>query len=102
MANIRQTELFSNWFDALKDAKVRAAITARIRRASLGNFGDTSPIGEGVSEMRIHLGAGWRVYFMRRGEEWVLLLAGGNKRTQQKDIQKAIEIAKDITWQTMT
>ena len=96
MIEIRQTERYAKWFKALKDHKARARIDIRIRRLSLGNPGDVKPVGEGVSEMRIDYGPGYRVYFLTKGNELILLLIGGDKSTQEKDIAKAKQIAKDV------
>jgi putative addiction module killer protein len=92
---VRQTEVFSNWLRKLRDEKARARIQIRIRRLSLGNFGDVKPVGEGVSELRIDYGPGYRVYLQRQGSLLVLLLAGGSKRTQDADIAKAKQLAKE-------
>lgn len=89
MPSIRQTQWFSDWFDALRDERARARIAARIRRLSLGNPGDVKPVGEGVSEMRIDHGPGYRVYFCNRGIEIVILLCGGDKGSQDRDIRSA-------------
>lgn len=96
MYTIQTTEVFDEWLGALRDKQARARIHARIRRAELGNFGDCEPVGEGVSEMRIHVGAGYRVYFKQYGIEWVILLAGGNKSTQQSDIKAALKLAQEL------
>ncbi len=93
MIEIRQTETYAKWFHALRDRQACARIDIRIRRLSLGNLGDVKPVGEGVSELRVDYGPGYRVYFMRRGQEMVILLAGGNKRTQKADIKSAIQLA---------
>ncbi len=93
---IRQTEVFAAWFTGLRDRQARARVTVRIRRLSLGNPGDVRPVGEGVSEMRIDYGPGYRVYFVRRGDVIVLLLCGGDKRTQDRDISHAIELAREV------
>jgi len=87
---------FAAWFAALRDPEARARITVRIRRLSLGNPGDVRPVGSGVSEMRIDHGPGYRVYFIRRGEMVVVLLCGGDKRTQDRDIARALELAREI------
>ena len=94
---VRQTDYFVNWLRKLRDPQARARIQIRIRRLSLGNFGDIKPVGEGVSELRIDYGPGYRVYLQQRGHELVLLLAGGDKRTQQADIAKAKALAKEWT-----
>lgn len=96
MIEVRQTDLYARWFDALRDRQARARILVRIRRLSLGNAGDARPVGEGVSEMRIDYGPGYRVYFIRRGEELVVLLAGGDKGTQDRDIRTARELARNL------
>jgi putative addiction module killer protein len=93
---IRQTETYANWFDSLRDRKARARIDIRIRRLSLGNPGDVKPIGSGVSELRIDYGPGYRVYFVQRGPMLIILLAGGDKRTQERDIKKALELARAL------
>ena len=88
-----QSETFRTWFGELKDRHAKARIAARIRRLSLGNAGDTKFLGDGVSELRIDWGPGYRVYFQKAGPSLVVLLCGGDKRTQDADIQRAIEIA---------
>jgi putative addiction module killer protein len=93
---VRQTATFAHWFDGLKDHQARARILVRIRRLSLGNPGDVREVGSGVSELRISWGPGYRVYFVTRGETLVVLLAGGDKRTQTRDIQAAIELARTV------
>lgn len=93
---IHTTEIFDDWFVGLRDKLAQKRIQARIRRAELGNFGDGEPVGEGVSEMRIHYGPGYRVYFAQRGMEIVILLAGGDKSTQGKDIRTALELARKL------
>lgn len=92
---VRQTDVFADWFAGLRDREARARITTRIRRLSLGNPGDVKPVGGGVSEMRIDYGPGYRVYFVRRGEAIVVLLCGGDKRHQDRDIAHAIALAQD-------
>ena len=89
MIEVRQTERFKDWLGALRDNNARIRIAARIRRMENGNFGDVQPVGEGVSEMRVHYGPGYRVYFTQQGHEFVILLCGGNKSTQDRDIAKA-------------
>ena len=96
MIEIRQTEVYAQWFDSLRDRQARARIDARIRRLSLGNPGDVKPVGEGVSELRIDYGPGYRVYFVQRGQSLVVLLAGGDKRTQDRDIVTALELAREL------
>ena len=93
MINVLTTDTFDTWFASLKDKRAATRIQARIDRAEDGNFGDCSPVGEGVSEMRIHYGPGYRVYFVQRGIELVILLAGGDKATQSKDIKTALQLA---------
>ena len=96
MIQIQQTETYAKWFAGLRDRVARARIDIRIRRLSLGNAGDTKPVGEGVSELRIDHGPGYRLYFIRRGEVVIVLLAGGDKSTQDKDIRTAKALAKDL------
>jgi len=93
MYSVRSLPEFTAWIDELKDEAVRSAITARIKRLQLGLMGDAQPVGDDVSELRIHLGAGWRLYFTQRGIRIVVLLAGGSKRTQNKDIKRAKTLA---------
>jgi putative addiction module killer protein len=93
---VRQTEIFTRWLAKLRDGRARARIQARIDRLELGNPGDTKSVGGGVSEMRIDYGPGYRVYFIRRGEALVILVAGGDKRTQDYDIATAIKLARDL------
>ena len=94
MIEIRQTETYAKWFSSLRDRQVKARIDIRIRRLSLGNPGDVKAVGEGVSELRIDYGPGYRVYFVQRGQTVVILLAGGDKRTQDSDIKAALELAR--------
>ena len=91
---IRKTEIFASWLDSLRDVQARARVQARIERLAQGNAGDAQPVGEGVSELRIHYGPGYRVYFKQQGRQLIILLAGGDKRTQAKDIQMAHRLAK--------
>ena len=93
---IRQTELFANWFGGLRDRQARRRIQARIDRLQIGNPGDVGPVGAGVSELRIDYGPGYRVYFVQRGRTLIILLAGGDKGTQQKDIATALEMARRV------
>lgn len=94
MKVIYSTEVFDTWFSSLRDRQAKLRIQARIDRAELGNFGDCESVGEGVSEMRIHVGPGYRVYFIERGIEIVILLAGGDKSTQTKEIKNAVKLAR--------
>jgi putative addiction module killer protein len=96
MIEVRQTEVYARWFDGLRDRRARARINARIRRLSLGNPGDVRPVGEGVSELRIDYGPGYRVYFVQRRQTLVVLLAGGDKDTQDQDIRTALELAREL------
>ena len=96
MIEVRQTEVYARWFDGLRDRRARARIDARIRRVSLGNLGDVRPVGEGVSELRIDYGPGYRVYFMQRRQTLVVLLAGGDKDTQDRDVRTALELAREL------
>ncbi len=89
-------DAFDAWFRRLKDAKAKARILARIKSAELGNFGDCEPVGEGVSEMRVHFGPGYRVYFTRIGSVVYVLLCGGDKSSQKRDIERAKELAQDV------
>jgi putative addiction module killer protein len=96
MKSIFTTEIFDAWLESLKDKQTARRIQARIDRAEEGNFGDHKAVGEGVSEMRIHHGPGFRVYFTQRGFEIVILLAGGDKSSQSKDIETAHELARQL------
>lgn len=96
MIEIRQTDTFATWFAGLRDRQARARITARIRRLSLGNPGDVRPIGHDLSEMRIDYDPGYRVYFVQRGEVVVILLCGGDKRTQDRDIARALAMTREL------
>lgn len=93
---IRETITFANWIESLRDRQARIRIQARILRLSKGNPGDVKPVGEGVSEMRIDHGPGYRIYFIRKDFELIILLAGGDKSTQQKDIRTALRLAKNL------
>ncbi|CCD86029.1 conserved protein of unknown function [Bradyrhizobium sp. ORS 285] len=94
MVEIRQTAEFKAWLLGLRDLKAKARIAARIERAANGNLGDSKPVGEGVSEMRIDYGPGYRIYYRQRGDVLVILLCGGDKSTQQSDIRRAQALAK--------
>lgn len=96
MVEIRKTALFAAWLNSLRDLPGRARIQARIERLAMGHPGDTGPVGEGVLELRIHCGPGYRVYFKQRGREVVILLAGGDKHSQARDIQTALELARHL------
>lgn len=93
---VRETIVFADWLESLRDNLARARIQARILRLKAGNAGDAKLVGEGVSEMRIDHGPGYRVYFVRRGSELIILLAGGDKSTQAKDIKTALRLAKEL------
>ncbi len=96
MNTIHTSKIFADWFSGLRDRAAKHRIQMRIDRAEEGNFGDCAPVGSGVSEMRIHIGAGYRVYFTQFGIKIFVLLAGGDKSTQQADIATAIELAKQL------
>ncbi len=96
MIELRQTLTYARWFDGLRDLRAKERIDARIYRLREGNPGDVRSMGEGVTEMRIDYGPGYRVYYLRRGETLVVLLAGGDKSTQQRDISEAIELARGL------
>ncbi len=93
---VEATEVFDAWFAGLRDRQAKARIAARIRRVGMGNPGDVKPVGEGVSEMRISYGPGYRVYFRQIGFELVVLLAGGDKSSQQADIKTALKLAREL------
>ncbi len=96
MLEIRQTKIFSKWLKTLKDRRARVRIQARIDRLKSGNIGDVEPVGLGVSELRIHYGPGYRVYFVRQGLVIIVLLLGGDKKSQKSDIKRAQELAKQL------
>jgi putative addiction module killer protein len=96
MLEIRQTEAYSNWISSLRDQRAVARIEVRIRRLSLGNPGDVKPVGNGVSELRVNYGPGYRVYFVQRGTTLIVLLCGGDKGTQVADIEKAKALAAQL------
>lgn len=100
MIEIRETEVYKKWFCSIKDKKTKSIIDVRIRRVSLGNFGDIEPVGKGVSELKIHYGPGFRVYLLHQGEAIIILLCGGDKSTQEEDIQKAQDLAHRIKEQS--
>lgn len=96
MIEVRQTEVFAQWLASLRDSRARMRINVRIRRLSLGNAGDVKPVGEGISEMRIDYGPGYRVYFVQHGSALIVLLAGGDKRSQDRDIAMARALARNL------
>jgi putative addiction module killer protein len=96
MMEIRQTDVYVQWFAKLRDRQARARIDVRIRRLSLGNPGDVRPVGEGVSELVIDYGPGYRVYYVQHGSTVIILLAGGDKCTQGRDIRIALEVARQV------
>jgi len=96
MVEIRKTELFVKWIDSLRDVQAKARVLVRIERLASGNAGDVKPVGEGISEMRIDYGPGYRVYFMQRGSELIILLAGGDKNSQSRDIKAAFRLAQNL------
>jgi putative addiction module killer protein len=96
MIVIRETECFKTWIRALKDRQTKQIINAHIRRISAGNFGDAKPVGTGISELRINHGPGYRVYYTQRGYEIMILLCGGDKSTQSRDIEAAKKIAANL------
>ena len=96
MIEIRKTDVFALWLDALRDIRARARVQARIERLAAGNAGDVEPVGEGVSELRINYGPGYRVYFKQQGRELIILLAGGDKSSQAKDIKAALRLARTL------
>ena len=96
MIEIRKTQIFAQWLDALSDLRARARIQARIERLAMGNPGDVRPVGEGVSDLRIDYGPGYRVYFRKRGRALIVLLAGGDKNSQIRDIKTALRLARNL------
>ena len=97
MIEIRKTDAFAEWLDSLRDIQARARVQARIERLAAGNPGDVEPVGEGVSELRINYGPGYRVYFKQRGRQIIILLAGGDKNTQAKDIKAALRLSRHLS-----
>jgi len=97
MVELRKTDRFARWLDDLRDLRGRARIQARLERLAAGNPGDVAPVGEGVSELRIDIGPGYRVYFTRRGRALIILLAGGDKHTQANDIRTALRLARGLS-----
>jgi putative addiction module killer protein len=96
MLKIEKTDEYQDWFESLTDKQVRALIEVRIDRLLSGNPGDVEPVGEGVSELKLHFGSGWRVYYTEHNGEIIILLAGGNKSTQKRDIKLALLLARNL------
>lgn len=96
MFEVRQTQAYSDWFNALRDRLAKTRIDIRIRRLALGNPGDVKPVGEGISELRINYGPGYRIYFVQQGNICVILLAGGDKSSQDQDISKAKILLRNL------
>ena len=102
MFEVRKTEVYARWLDGLRDTRARARVLVRVERLAAGNPGDVRPVGEGVSELRIDYGPGYRVYFRMQGRTIVVLLAGGDKRTQSQDLETALRLARNLEVDTMT
>ena len=96
MLTVKRTEEFSAWLDGLKDRTTQQRLIVRLRKAMLGNLGDVKAVGEGVVEMREHFGAGWRMYYVQRGETLIVMLGGGGKSTQSADIARAVKLAAKL------
>ena len=96
MVEVRKADTFARWLDGLRDIRARARVQARIERLALGNPGDAKLVAEGVSELRIHYGPGYRVYYKKRGKTLIILLAGGDKGSQKRDINTALRLARDL------
>jgi putative addiction module killer protein len=96
MLEVRQTDSYAEWFENLRDRAAKTRIDMRIRRLSIGNPGDSKPVGEGVSELRVDHGPGYRIYFIQKGNVYVVLLAGGDKSSQDKDIRNAKLLAREL------
>lgn len=96
MLEVRRTDVYARWLDDLRDVRARARVLVRVERLGGGNPGDVRPVGEGVSELRIDYGPGYRVYFKRQGPTVVVLLAGGDKRSQNNDIETALRLARNL------
>jgi putative addiction module killer protein len=96
VVEVRKTKVFADWLDGLRDARAKARILVRLRRLSLGNFGDWKSIGRGVSELRVNYGPGYRIYLALQGNSVVILLAGGTKKSQSRDIKRAISLAQEL------
>ncbi len=96
MLEVRRTEIYARWLDGLRDVRARAHVLVRVERLAAGNPGDVRPVGEGVSELRIDYGPGYRVYFKRQGRTVVVLLAGGGKGSQRDDVETALRLARNL------
>lgn len=96
MMEVRKTEIYVKWLDGLRDVRARARVLVRVERLAAGNPGDAEPVGEGVSELRINYGPGYRVYYKQQGREFVILLAGGDKSSQSRDIKTALRLARNL------
>ena len=96
MVEIRKTDIYAKWLDGLRDARARARVLVRVERLAAGNPGDVKPVGEGVSELQIDYGSGYRVYYKKLGRRVVILLAGGDKRTQTDDVRTALRLARNL------
>ena len=96
MFEVRKTEVYAKWLDSLRDTRARARVLVRVERLAAGNPGDVRPVGEGVSELRIDYGPGYRVYFKKQGRTIVVLLAGGDKRSQSRDVETALRLARNL------
>jgi putative addiction module killer protein len=96
IVEIRKTDVYAKWLDGLRDIRARARVLARVERLATGNAGDAEPVGEGVSELRINYGPGYRVYYKQQGRELVILLAGGDKSSQTRDIKTALRLARNL------
>jgi putative addiction module killer protein len=96
MIKLEKTDEYQDWFTGLSDKLVKARIEARIRRLQDGNPGNVEPVGEGISELKLHFGSGWRVYYTERNGQIIILLAGGNKSTQKRDIKLALTLARNL------
>ena len=96
MFEVRKTEVYAKWLDSLRDTRARARVLVRVERLAAGNPGDVRPVGEGVSELRIDYGPGYRVYFKKQARSIVILLAGEDKRTQRDDVKTALRLARNL------
>ncbi len=96
MKEIRKTDVFAKWIDNLKDIRAKAKVLVRIERLTMGNLGDVKAVGKNISELKISYGPGYRIYFKQHGNKLIILLAGGDKKSQQKDIKTAQELADNL------